>query len=101
MNLLRPKSDLAGYKGMVGITVSAVIAPRVKDSAEVRSSGDDEVELVPVAGTGVSPRHFLQLLTLEEGVCDTQAMDATELLGKIKLSGKVIGKSYREKSQSI
>ena len=78
VNLLRPKSDLAGYKGMVGITVSAVIAPRVKDAAEVRSSGDDEVELVPVAGTGVSPRHFLQLLTLEEGVCDTQAMDATE-----------------------
>ena len=54
VNLLRPKSDLAGYKGMVGITVSVVIAPRVKDAAEVRSSGDDEVELVPVAGTGVS-----------------------------------------------
>ena len=33
---------------MVRVAISAMVAPHVKDSAEVRSPGDDEVKLVPV-----------------------------------------------------
>ena len=50
---------------MVRVAISAMVAPRVKDSAEVRSPGDDEVELVPVAGPGVSPGDFVPVLPRE------------------------------------
>jgi len=35
--------DLAADKGVIRVTVCAVVASRVKDAAEVRSPGDDEV----------------------------------------------------------
>ena len=55
-----------------------MVAPRVKDSAEVRSPGDDEVELVPVAGPWVSPGDFVPVLTREVGVGDAEAVMAAE-----------------------
>ena len=50
----------------------------MKDAAEVRSPGDDEVKLVPVAGPGMSPRHFVQLLAFEVAVGDAEAVVAAE-----------------------
>ena len=78
VDLSRLQSDLAAYQGMVHVTVCAVVTSREKDSAEVRSPGDDEVWLVPVAGPGVSPRHLLLLFTREESVCDAEAVVTTK-----------------------
>ena len=64
---------------MIHVTVCAVVASRVKDAAEVRSPGDDEVKLVPVAGPGMSPRYFVQLLALELAVGNAEAMVAAEV----------------------
>ena len=43
MDLSRLQPDLAANEGVIRVTVCAVVASRVKDAAEVRSPGDDEV----------------------------------------------------------
>jgi len=43
MDLTRLQPDLAANEGVIRVTVCAVVALRVKDAAEVRSPGDDEV----------------------------------------------------------
>ena len=55
-----------------------MVAPRVKDSAEVHSPGDDGVELVPVAGPGVSPGDFVPVLPREVWVRDVEAVVTAE-----------------------
>lgn len=44
--------DFAANKGMIRVIVCAVVAAPVKNAAVVRTPGDDEVKLVPVAGLG-------------------------------------------------
>ena len=51
--------SLLGDERMVHVAFSAVKAPGVEDAAEVHSPGDDKNKLVPVAGLGMSPRHFM------------------------------------------
>ena len=63
--------DLACNERVVRVKVSTVIAFCVEDTAEVRSPSDEEVYLVPGAGLSVSPKHFVQLLTLKVAVGDT------------------------------
>ena len=63
---------------MVRVTVSAVIASCLEDTAEVHSPSDDEVKLVPVVGPRVSPRRIVQLLTLKVGVGDAEAVVTAE-----------------------
>ena len=49
VDLTRLQPDLAANKGVICVTVCAVIASRVEDAAEVSSPGNDKVKLVPVA----------------------------------------------------
>ena len=70
--------DLACNERVVRVAVSGVIAFCVEDTAEVRSPSDDEVYLMPVAGPRVSPRHFVQLLTLKVAVLDAEAVVTAE-----------------------
>lgn len=70
--------DLAANKGVICVTVCAVVASRVEDAAEVCSPGNDKVKLVPVAGPRMSSIHFVQLLALEVAVGDAEAMVAAE-----------------------
>ena len=63
---------------MVLVTVSVVIASCVENTAEVCSPSNDEVKLVPVAGPRVSPRHFVQLLTLKVAVGDAEVVVTAE-----------------------
>ena len=42
---------------MVGVTVSTVIAASDEDAVERGSTGDSEIQLMPVTVSGVSPRY--------------------------------------------
>ena len=44
--------DLGANEGGIRVTVCAVVASCVKDAAEVRPPGDNEVKLLPMAGPG-------------------------------------------------
>ena len=58
---------------MVSVAVSAVKTAGDEDAADVRSSGDDKVELVPVPGTRVPPGYLVDLFAVE-GVCHEKAV---------------------------
>ena len=42
---------------MVGVTVSAVIAASNEDAVEQGSAGESEIQLMPMTGSGESPRY--------------------------------------------
>ena len=52
MDLTGLQLDFAANKGMIRVIVCAVVAAPVKNTAVVRTAGDDEVKLAPVAGPG-------------------------------------------------
>lgn len=67
---------LAGDERAVGVAISAVVTSRVKD---VHPADDDEIYLVPVAGSRLSPKGYVYLLTREIRSSDAEAVVATNL----------------------
>ena len=63
----------------VGVAVSTVKAAHHQHLVQQGSSGDDEVQLVPVTRSGVPPGHPVVGLGGEEGVVKTQVVVGTEL----------------------
>ena len=75
MDLFGLKAHLAGHHGVVGVTVRAVVAACREDTVQRGSSGEDEIQLVPVAGPGVSPGHSAVWFCGEECVGCTEVME--------------------------
>ena len=71
-------SYLAGHKGVIRVTVGAVIAAVKCDASQLYTPGDDEVQLVPLAQSRVSTRYLMLILSLEESVGHTQASRAPQ-----------------------
>lgn len=49
------KAYFATDQGLVGITLSTVITTSDEETVQRGTSGDDEIHLVPVVGSGVPP----------------------------------------------
>ena len=64
---------------MVHVTVCAMKGVREMDAAECLSSRDNEVELMPTFGSGVSPGEPVQRLSLEKGVGDAKLVITAQL----------------------
>ena len=64
---------------MVGVTIGALVAASYLDAGEVDTSGEDQVELMPVFRSWESPGDSMLRLCVEEGVTDTQPMLTAEL----------------------
>ena len=64
---------------MVCIAVSALVATGESDTRKARTPSEDQIELVPVFGPGVSPRDTMLKLGVKIGVCDAEIMVAAEL----------------------
>ncbi len=56
--------DLGADEGMVRVTLSAVQASGVAYGVEVIPPGQDQVQLVPVLGSGVAPGDLVLVLVL-------------------------------------
>ena len=63
---------------MVRVTIGALVAARYLDAGEVDTSGEDQVELMPVFGSRLSPGDSMLRLCVEEGVTDAQPMMTAE-----------------------
>ena len=66
MSLFWLKSDLATDQRMVRVAVCTLVRACDEHISEVTTSGDDQVELVPVFVAGVSPGHLMLGFRLEE-----------------------------------
>ena len=53
--------------GVVGVAISAVVSSGIADTIEGVTSGNDQIQLMPMFWSGVSPRYFVPCLVLEEG----------------------------------
>lgn len=78
MQLLWSDLDLGSNQRVVGVAVCAVVHSGVADTVQGVTSCDDQVELMPVFRSGVSPRSFVACFVLEVGVCHTQIVVAAE-----------------------
>ncbi len=79
MQLTGGEVDLDADEGMVCVTLSAVQAPGVAYGVEVLPPGQDQVQLVPVLGSGVAPGNLVLVLVLKECVGDGQLVEGAEL----------------------
>ena len=61
---------LAADKGVVSVTVCTLVTTSEFDIAEVGASRENQVKLVPVFRSGVSPGHFVLGFCHEESVGD-------------------------------
>ena len=61
---------LAADKGVVSVAVCTLVTTSSFDIAEVGASRENQVKLVPVFRSGVSPGHFVLGFCHEEGVGD-------------------------------
>ena len=62
------ETHLAGDQRVISVTVSTMEAARDQHLVQQGPSGDDEVQLVPVARPGVPPGHPVVGFGGEEGV---------------------------------
>ena len=53
---------------MVSVTIGALVAASYLDAGKVDTSGEDQVELMPVFRSWVSPGDSMPRLCVEEGV---------------------------------
>ena len=77
--------------------MSQSVAASYLDAGEVDKYGEDQVELMPVFGSRVSPRDSMLRLCVEEGVADAQPMMTAELQQALVI---LIHFSNAEQSQS-
>ena len=66
---------LAADQGVVHVAVGTVVGA---SDEHMGPPGDEEVQLVPVLGSGVSPGHSVMRFSGEEGVGDAQTMESAE-----------------------
>ena len=78
MNALGLETRLAVDQGVVRVAVGTVVGASDEHVVEQGPPGDDEVQLVPVLGSGVSPGHSVLRFSGEEGVGDAQTMESAE-----------------------
>ena len=64
---------------MICVAVSALVAASELYFGQYRSPGEDHVDLVPMLGSGVPPRHFVLGFAVEECIADAQTVVAAEL----------------------
>ena len=72
---LELETHFAGDHRVVGVAVSAVVATGGQDTVQQGSAGDHEIQLVPVTGSGVPPRHSVVRFRGEERVCGAEVME--------------------------
>ena len=70
MHPLGLEIHLAADKGVVSVTVCTLVTTSLFDIAEVEASRENQVKLVPVFRSGVSPGHFVLGFCHEKGVGD-------------------------------
>ena len=75
---LRAELHFAAHQRLVSVTVGALVAVSYLDAGEVDTSGEDQVELMPVFRSWVSPGDSMLKLYVEEGVTDAQPMMTVE-----------------------
>ena len=76
---LHAELHFAAHQRVVSVTIGALLAASYLDAGEVDTSGEDQVELMPVFRSRVSPGDSMLRLCVEEGVTDTQPMMKAEL----------------------
>ena len=65
---LRTELHIAANQIVVSVTIGALVAASYLDAGEVGTSGEDQVELMPVFRSWVSPGDSMLRLCVEEGV---------------------------------
>ena len=70
---------IAAHQRVVSITISALVAVTYLDAGKADTSGEDQVALMPVFRSRVSPGDSMLRLCVEEGVTDAQPMMTAEL----------------------
>ncbi len=79
MQLAGGEVDLGADEGMVHVTLSVMQAPGAVYGVEVLPPGQDQVQLVPVLGSGVAPGDLVLDLVLKECVGDGQLVEGAQL----------------------
>ena len=75
---LRAELHFAAHQRVVSVTIGALVAASYLDAGEVNKSGEDQVELMPVFRSWVSPGDSMLRLCAADGVTDTQPMMTAE-----------------------
>ena len=68
------QSHPAAHQGVILVAVCTVVAAAAENTVQMRAFGDNKVQLVPMLGSGMSPRYFVAKLRLEEGICYAESM---------------------------
>ena len=76
---LRGELHIAAHQRVVNVTIGALVAASDLDAGKVDTSGEDQVKLMPVFGSQVSPGDSMLRLCIEEGVTDAKPMMTAEL----------------------
>ena len=76
---LRTELHFAAHQRVVSVAIGALVAAGYLDAGEVDASGEDQVELMPVFRSWVSPGDSMLRLCVEESVTDTEPMMTAEL----------------------
>ncbi len=79
MQLAGGEDDLCSDEGMVRVTLSAVQAPGAAYGVEVLTPGQDQVQVVPVLGSGVVPGDLVLELVLKECVAVGQLVEGAQI----------------------
>ena len=79
MQTLRADLHIAAHRRVVSVTISGLVAASYLDAGKVNTSGEDQVELMPVFGSRVSPGDSMLRLCVADGVTDSQPVMTAEL----------------------
>ena len=59
-------SNLAAHKRVIGVAVATLVGAPNENVLEVVAPGNDQIQLVPIFGSGMSPRYLELWLGLKE-----------------------------------
>ena len=76
---LHAELHFAAHQRVVSVTIGDLVAAGYLDAGEVDTSAEDQVELMPVFGSRVSPGDSMLRLCVADGVTDAQPMMTAEL----------------------
>ena len=79
MQTLPEELHFAAHQRVVSVTIGALVAASYFDAGKVDPSGEDQVELMPVFGSRMSPGDSMLRLCVEKGATDAQPMMTAEL----------------------
>ena len=75
---LQEELHIAAHQRVVSVAIGALVAASYLDTGKFDTFGEDQVELLPVFGSWVSPGDSMLRLCVEEGVTDAQTMMTAE-----------------------